>query len=332
MIRPARRVPDWRRAAATAAAAALIWGATAADAPAQPAGTMNPSAFAAELQRLETLISSGAPGAVPAVQVPPVWTVDVDGQRFEMPALWLRHALDTSRRNPALWPARRAQVLGQLAALRLEAESLTASPDPGDRAVPGDRAGAALRSVLAGPEFRRMAQEGAFARIRQRLSNWLVRLWEQLGGGRLGRRGTAIVFAWLAAILAFLVLTMALVRYILRPANDAHLSLTAPAVRYRSARAWARDALKTADPRESVRCGYRAAVRALEEEGAWRPDETRTPREYLRLLPGEHRRRSLLADVTRRFEEVWYGAREATEEDRRSLLVRLKELGCLPAD
>jgi hypothetical protein len=71
---------------------------------------------------------------------------------------------------------------------------------------------------------------------------------------------------------------------------------------------------------------------SLEEEGALRGDETRTPREFLRLLPETHRRRGLLADVTRRFEEIWYGARHPTEEDRRSLLARLEELGCLPVE
>lgn len=170
------------------------------------------------------------------------------------------------------------------------------------------------------------------ARFRQRATQWLLRMWERLGGGLLGRRGTAIVFAWAAVLIALAVLTSWLVRFILRPDRGRRLALTVPGARVRSARAWAHDALTAPDAREAARCAYRATVRGLEEEGAWQTDETRTPREYLRMLPAEHRRRTLVADVMRRFEEIWFGAREATEDDRRAVLARLEELGCLPAD
>ena len=39
-----------------------------------------------------------------------------------------------------------------------------------------------------------------------------------------------------------------------------------------------------------------------------------------------------MADLTVRFEEIWFAAREATENDRALALAGLKELGCLPAD
>jgi Domain of unknown function (DUF4129) len=105
-----------------------------------------------------------------------------------------------------------------------------------------------------------------------------------------------------------------------------------PAARRRSARAWARQAAAAEDPRELVRCAYRAAVVSLEDEGAWRHDEARTPREHVRLLPTAHARRTLFADVARRFEEVWFGAKAPTADDTHAMLSRLKELGCLPAD
>jgi hypothetical protein len=99
-----------------------------------------------------------------------------------------------------------------------------------------------------------------------------------------------------------------------------------------SAREWARRAASVDDVREAVRCAYRAATGRLEEEGVWRVDDARTPREYLRLLPADHRRRGPLADVAGRFEEIWYGARPATPDDRRTVLGRLRELECLPAE
>ena len=148
----------------------------------------------------------------------------------------------------------------------------------------------------------------------------------------LGRRGTAIAFAWIAVLVALAMLTSWLMRVILRSSQSERVGLTPAPSKRRSARAWARDATTAADPREAMRHAYRALICGLEEEGAWRLDDARTPREYLRLLPADHRRRGPAADVIRRFEEVWFAARVATEDDRAAVVARLKELGCLPAD
>jgi hypothetical protein len=170
------------------------------------------------------------------------------------------------------------------------------------------------------------------SRLRQQATAWLLRMWERLGGGRLGRRGTAVLFAWTTALLALGVLTTWLVRLVLRSDHHRRLALTAPPATHWTARRWARAAMTASDPREAARCAYRAIVCRLEEEGVWRVDDTRTPREYLRILPRDHRRLGLLRDVTRQFEEIWYGARSASEDDRRTWLARLREVGCLPAD
>ena len=188
-----------------------------------------------------------------------------------------------------------------------------------------------LTGVLAGPEFTRMAQESAFARLRQRMTEWLIGLWQRLGGPRLGSRTTAILFAWIAVLVAAGALAIWLVRF-LRHAERPRSALPAPHPARMPAGAWARQALAAADLREASRCAYRAVISGLEEEGAWRSDATRTPREYLRLLPVDHRRRPPVADVGRRFEEIWFGARTATDEDRAAALARLKEVGCLPAE
>jgi hypothetical protein len=329
--RPARRVGDLRRVLLPGLAAALIAAAAPAGA-ARATASMDPAAFAADLQRISRLLASAPQEAVPRIDVPPVWTVEAGGQRFEVPAAWLRRDLDAARGDASAWPARRARLLAQLEALGREAEALGTAQAV--RATPDedDTARAALTRVLAGPEFKHMVRQSAMTRLRQRLTQWLVRMWERLGGGRLGGRGPALVFAWIVALSALGMLTAWLVRMILRQEGSVRLALTPSRARRRSARTWALEALKASDPREAARCAYRAAVCRLEEEGAWRADDTRTPREYLGLLSQDHRRRGLLAEVTHRFEEIWYGARPATEDDRRSLLIRLKELGCLPAD
>ena len=64
----------------------------------------------------------------------------------------------------------------------------------------------------------------------------------------------------------------------------------------------------------------------------FRSDDARTPREYLRLLPSGHGRRTILTDMTYRFEQIWYGGRTATADDMQHVIAGLKDLGCLPAD
>jgi hypothetical protein len=177
-----------------------------------------------------------------------------------------------------------------------------------------------------------MAQESAFTRLRQRAFEWLTRWLERLAGGPLGRRGTAVALAWILSILVGIVLATLAVRAFLRPGRTFTSLDDGTTGRGKPARAWAREALRAADAREAVRCAYRAVVAAIEEEGSWRTSDSRTPREYARLLADGHRRRALFTDVARRFEEVWFAARTPTDADRSAVLARLKELGCLPAD
>jgi hypothetical protein len=325
-VRDAASVRGRARLIAGAAASALMLITVPVAARSQSSAAMDPAAFAAELRRISSEISTAEPGRVPSVRVPSVWVVETRAQRVVMPASWLRHGLDAARRDPGSWPTRRGSLLAQLEALSVEAESLrelSRAADPGS-------ARAVLTRVLAGPEFRRMAKESAFATLRQRFTGWLMRIWERLGGTALGSRDTAVVFAWVASGLALIALATWLVRLTMRPETHRRFPIAGPASRRRSARAWARAAAGAADPREVSRCTFHATVCSLEEDGTWHPDDTRTPREYLGLLPHDHRRRGVLVDVTRRFEEIWYAGRTADERDRQSSLARLRELGCLP--
>lgn len=312
-------------------AALVLCLALPASARAQAADVMSAEAFGRMLAQLSDQVRGGEPGRIPPLRIPAVWTVEADGQRFEMPAGWLRRSLEEARTNPSTWPAARSRLLAQLDALRSEAEALAARGTA--RHPDADAARAALTGVLSRPEFRQMAQQSALARLRGRVLDWLRRLWDRLGGGPLGRRGTAVALAWITTILAAIALASWLARILMRPDRRRHhLPHGDPAGRTKGARAWARDALHAKDAREAARCAYRAVVSRLEEEGEWRHDDSRTPREYGRLLPADHRRRGLFADVSRRFEEIWFGARAATEEDRAAVIARLRELGCLPAD
>jgi hypothetical protein len=298
---------------------------------AQPAEHVDPTVFAAELQRISDQLAAGEPGRVPEVALPTGWIVEAGSQRIEVSTHALRRTIENARRDPASWPAQRRNLLVQIAALRAEARAYAvrhADHTAANTSSPQET----LNTILSGAEFRRIHDRSALARLRQRASKWLLDVWQRLGGAALGRRSTAIVFAWFTALVALGVLAVWLARVIQRSGQGRQFGLRAPTSKGRSARAWARDALNATDPREAMRYAYRATVCGLEEEGTWRLDDARTPREYLRMLPAEHRRRAPVSDVIRRFEEVWFAAREATADDKATAIARLRELGCLPAE
>ena len=64
----------------------------------------------------------------------------------------------------------------------------------------------------------------------------------------------------------------------------------------------------------------------MESRRAWRPNVTRTPREYLRLLKHGAEAHRALRELTRNFERVWYGQAEAGEAQYRTTLESFRAL------
>lgn len=103
----------------------------------------------------------------------------------------------------------------------------------------------------------------------------------------------------------------------------------APSARgWRSWLAAARQSAQQQDWRNAVHLAYWAGISFLEEHGAWRPDRARTPREYLRLLKASNPQHSTLTALTRNFEVIWYGQRDAGAGDFDETLGQLEKLGC----
>ncbi len=99
----------------------------------------------------------------------------------------------------------------------------------------------------------------------------------------------------------------------------------------RNWREWLADARARAaqgEWRDAVHFGYWAAVSRLESEGVWKPDKTRTPREYLNAIPGSSLSKEPFAAMTGKFEASWYGSRPATEADFAQFAAHLERLGC----
>jgi hypothetical protein len=80
--------------------------------------------------------------------------------------------------------------------------------------------------------------------------------------------------------------------------------------------------------RDAVHLAYWAGMSFLEASGAWRPDQARTPREYLKLITASSELRPVLSTLTQQLEVTWYGYRPAGPESFAETLTQLEKLGC----
>jgi len=174
--------------------------------------------------------------------------------------------------------------------------------------------------VLASAEFDRAAGPTWWERQMARLGVWLGAIFG--GIGALGEYAP-----WLGTLLEVLFYLGAAVGilFFVRRAfvrQRLAISLSAGAAK---AGAWDKEAddwAALADGcaaqqqwREAVHCLYWAAIVRLEARRAWRHNPTRTPREYVRLLKPGSPQQGVLRSLTQILERVWYGLRDASDED-----------------
>jgi hypothetical protein len=188
-----------------------------------------------------------------------------------------------------------------------------------------------LNEILARKEFRRIHEPTLMEIIRARVNRWLRRFLSRLHAPRSSFQWIQnAIWGLIGAVI--LVLVVWTIRRLMRPEE-------APAVREiipfspsaRSWSAWLKDARESAakqDWRNAIHLAYWAGISYLESSGAWKPNRSRTPREYLRLLSSRNPRYPILSALTRRFEIVWYGQTPACEVDFQETLTQLEKLGC----
>lgn len=257
------------------------------------------------------------PGALPADAI----VTRPDGTTFRGSWTWLREALASARDKPT--PERAAAMRDAAAHLDEIAAQTPGAPTHATTAAtdPAAFSGAqrTVAQVLSRAEFAPDTGPSWFDRQVAKVEDWLLRL--LLGMDRLGTHNP-----WLAPLvewICFLLAAGGLVFFIRRSLARANLRIslgegTAPSWSGRESTDWARLAEQNAAAaawRDAVHCLYWAAIISLEERRAWRPDPTRTPREYLRLLPPASAAQTALREITRTLERVWYGQSEATAED-----------------
>jgi hypothetical protein len=250
-----------------------------------------------------------------------------DGQRaFDVPFEWFARRLAAARDPKGNWTSQREEMAADLRVIRAEAAALlagsTPSPDPQ----------AALAAILSRREFASRRNAEWSENIRRQITAWLERIWKSLGGDRLNSRTTAFVLACVAILIGTVSLAVWLIRRAAPTAGLPRQGLeSGPAL---SSHAWALRAIAAArngETHEAARCGYRAALRRLEEQGIWQIEESRTAREYLQLLKPDDPKRDLFGTLVRRFELAWFARRTLTRDDLTAVGDSLERLGCLGA-
>jgi len=181
-----------------------------------------------------------------------------------------------------------------------------------------------MSQILAGPDFRSLAEPSPRETLAEQFNGWLNQLFDsaQRFAARSPWIGRAVIGGFILLIclgLAWGLLQLER-RWRIRLVPDDRRPEPGAA----SARDWqlwlddARHAAAAGQWREAVHFVYWAAISRLESRRLWPADRARTPREYLALVAPSDPRKPRLATLTRSFERIWYGGRPAAESDYRA--------------
>jgi hypothetical protein len=293
------------------------------------------SGFIGDIQdltkRIEATEASGEGRAI-ASELPTAWHVRQGDDDYTVSSEWIAAPLRQAGTHPAEWPKTRATLIEHLTQMRDEAMSLQEGEEDSGKTEEGavtttttHDPHAALKEVLALSEFKQREDSRWNDEIRRRISQWITDMLDRLPSTHGATAAVSMAFAWAASIWALIALVVYLWRARLprRSITPLAIELPRPTSAEWAARAYA--ALRAGDAREAMHCGYHAVLFRLEEQGVWHVDDARTPREYVHLLPAHDARRAAFIDLTRRFEQTWYGSRAA---DGPGLIKNLEAFGC----
>jgi hypothetical protein len=287
---------------------------------------LTPDQYRAELDHLLVVTDQlDQPGAqIPELinHLPSAWRVGTDRGTFEVSTEWLRDGLGELERtyDQALVNKIRDRLTHQHADLDAYQNN------PNDIS----RQRAMMAGILSRPEFQDLHGPTWIDRLKQRFIQFLIRLF--------GRAITSSVFSnvgryfvYGVMVVAFLALAYWVYRSIRTTAKVETILPESLPVSAREWRVWladAREAAQHGNWRDAIHLAYWAGISFLESQGVWRPDSARTPREYLRLMPSANEHRPVLAELTRKFELVWYAGQPADAQAFSQTLEELEKLGC----
>jgi hypothetical protein len=224
--------------------------------------------------------------------------------------------------------AQKATILSQLAerikAMRNEADSF-------EHARGGDPAARErLNQILSASEFDRVHGPSELELLQERISTWIQEKLNKLFPDAPDLDQWGQIFVWIVIAIASSILAVWLYRQS-KERMDRPREVMPFVPSAKSWRTWLIEAHEKAGQgewREAIRLGFWAAVSRLESDGIWRPDKTRTPREYLNAIPVANGIRPPFAAVTKIFEAAWYGGRPASAGDFERFVMEIEKLGC----
>lgn len=225
---------------------------------------------------------------------------------------------------------KRAALLNKM---RNYIQMLSAAAAAHEKSAPDiSSAHAQLHQLLARREFSKVSGPSAKDAFLARIYRWLSRLLRKLA--LAGRKEFDLMqfLIYLLAGAAVLLLAIWTIRRLRRPDEELPQREIIPfSPSARSWRSWLAEASSFAqrqDWRNAIHMAYWAGISYLEENGAWKPNRARTPREYLRLIGARAAQYPVLAALTGKLELVWYGYGIAQEADFQETLGQLEKLGC----
>jgi uncharacterized protein DUF4129 len=282
--------------------------------------------YTAELDHLSTLArqlpgnASAADSAIASLRGG--WKVQAQGQTFNVGTGWMIDQFEKLQKGPD--NEARDHLLQRISALKADAEAFQeAAPD-------ATASHAILNQILARSEFHQVHGPTWLDRLKFKIAEWIFRLLSRFFGSSsapvVGR-----IFVWTLVSIAVLVLAYFIYRTM---KQNARLETIMPELLPVSAKQWpvwmaeAQAAAAKGLWRDAIHLAYWAGISFLEERGSWRPDQARTPREYLRLIPAASKHRPALSTLTHQLEVTWYGNQQAGPETFAETLAHLENLGC----
>jgi hypothetical protein len=293
--------------------------------------TLTLKEYIAELDRCAAVLNASPvdPAAIERLRdsLPSGWTVTAEERHYTIGTQWLSGELVEIERNPGANTPALAEARRKLALYRTDAQALVTSIDAQwSPAQSRNR----LNSILSSREFR--GQEGPtwFDVLERRIRDWVDRQLDRIFGPiRRSKLGNLV--AWIAMGMVGVLLLFWTLRFLMRAGQSAEMDLSGAAPIGSDWRRWlreARDAAGRGDFRAAIHAAYWTAIVRMEETKSLPEDRARTPRESLRLIGRDSSAYAPLAQLTRRFELVWYGYRDATVADWDDAARQLETLGC----
>ena len=225
--------------------------------------------------------------------LPDEWQITISNTEYSVSTTTIRRDLTTWRR--AHDDAARSRLVARLELLRSDAQALELPR------IETSSERSKLKAILATREFERVSRPTAMDRVKQAIADFVNRIFDVLGGSSaFPTLSRVVVFGLIALAVGMAAWTLFRYTRDLDAIETVLPGQIAPAPR--EWRAWltdAQSAAATSDWRTAMHAAYWCAVAFLESRGAWRPDRTRTPREYFRLLPPASDNRRTLVELTR---------------------------------